>query len=78
MGENPQNYESVHNETSVYKQKPIKIDDFNDAEEKENKKHVGKRKIKRREVAEKKFFFKKTKTKNKNKIKKQRRKCGVD
>ena len=53
LGENPQNYESVHNETSVYKQKPIKIDDFNEAEEKENKEHVEKRKIKRREVAEK-------------------------
>ena len=53
LGENPQNYESVHNETSVYEQKPIKIDDFNEAEEKENKEHVKKRKIKRREVAEK-------------------------
>ena len=57
LGENPQNYESVHNETSVYEQKPIKIDDFNEAEEKENKEHVEKRKIKRREVAEKNYFF---------------------
>ena len=29
MGKNRQNYESVHNETCVYEQKPVKIDDFN-------------------------------------------------
>ena len=52
LGKNPQNYESVHNETSVYEQKPTKIDEFNVAEEKEVKEHVEKRKQKRREVAE--------------------------
>ena len=31
---NPQNYEGARNEISLYKQKPVKIDDFNDAEEK--------------------------------------------
>ena len=36
LGKNPQNYEKVFcNETDVYEQKPIKIDDFNEAEEKE-------------------------------------------
>ena len=53
MGKNPQNYESVHNETCVYEQKPIKIDDFNEAYEKEVKERVEKAKIKRREVVEK-------------------------
>ena len=37
----------------MYEQKPIKIDDFNEAEEKEAKERVEKIKIKRREVAEK-------------------------
>ena len=37
----------------VYKQKPLKIRDFNEAEKKEIKEHVEKRKIKQREVAEK-------------------------
>ena len=31
LGKNPQHYESVHNEARVYEQKPIKIDDFNEA-----------------------------------------------
>ena len=53
MGKNPQNYESVHNETCVYEQKPIKIDDFNEAYEKEVKERVENAKIKRREVVEK-------------------------
>ena len=53
FGKNPQNYESVHNETCVYEQKSIKINDFNEAEEKEVKESVEKRKIKRRKVAEK-------------------------
>ena len=37
LGKSPQNYESVHNETSAYEQKPMKIDDFNEAEEKKLK-----------------------------------------
>ena len=52
FGKNPQNYESVHNETSVYEQIPTKIDEFNEVEEKEVKECVEKRKQKRREVAE--------------------------
>ena len=58
LGKNPHNYESVCNETSVYEQKPTKIDDCNDAEEKEVKEHVQKRKQKRREVTENKPFKK--------------------
>ena len=34
---NPQNYESIHNETCVYEQKPIKIVDFHETEEKKLK-----------------------------------------
>ena len=60
FGKNLQNYKDIRDETCVYEQKPLKIDDFNEAEEKEVKKHVEKRKIKRREVAEKnKLFLKK-------------------
>ena len=60
LGKNLQNYEDIRDETCVYEQKPLKIDDFNEAEEKELKKHVEKRKIKRREVAKKnKLFLKK-------------------
>ena len=44
LGKNPDNYENVHNETNIYKQKPINVDDFNE---------VKKRKQKRRQVAEK-------------------------
>ena len=57
MGKNLQNYESVHNEASVYEQKPIKINDFNEAEDKEVKERIEKRKIKRREVAKKNKLF---------------------
>ena len=42
LGKNPQNHENVRNETDVYEQKPIKIDDFNEAEEKEVKECVEK------------------------------------
>ena len=76
LGKNPQNYESVHNETSVYEQESIKIDDFNKDDEKEVKEHVEKRKIKRREVAEKINVLKKKKKQEQDK--KRRRKCGVD
>ena len=46
LGKNPQNYENNHVETCVFEQKPIKIDDFNEAEEKEVKERIkkGKRK----------------------------------
>ena len=63
LGNNPQKYERVCNETSVYEQKPIKIDDFNEAEKKEIKEPVEKRKIKRIEVAENKKLLKKKRNK---------------
>ena len=37
LGKDPEKYENVRNETDVYEQKPIRIDDFNKAEEKELK-----------------------------------------
>ena len=40
----PDNYEVIPNKTCVYKQKPIKIDDFNKAEEKEVKERIEKKK----------------------------------
>ena len=42
LGKDPQKYENVRNETDVYEQKPIRIDDFNKAEEKEIKERVEK------------------------------------
>ena len=39
LGKNLQNYENVCDEKSVYEQKPLKIDYFNEAEEKEVKEH---------------------------------------
>ena len=44
----------------IFEQKPVKIDDFNEAEEKEVKEHVQKRKRKK-EVAEKNKLVKKKK-----------------
>ena len=44
MGKNPINYETVRKETHVYEQKPVNIDDFNEAEEAEVKKWIEKRK----------------------------------
>ena len=61
LGKNPQNYKDICNEKCVYEQKPVKIDDFNEAKEKEVKERVEKRKAKRREVAEKNKLFKKRK-----------------
>ena len=71
LGNNPQKYERVCNETSVYEQKPIKIDDFNEAEKKEIKEPVEKRKIKRIEVAENKKLLKKKETKKQKDDKKR-------
>ena len=73
----PQNYDNAYSETSVFEQKPIKVDDFNETEEKEIKKRVKKRKLKRREVAGQNKLKKETE-KNKRKIKTIRKKCGVD
>ena len=68
LGKNPNNYEGVRDETPVHEQKPIKIDEFNKAEEKEVKERIEKRKIKRREVAEKsKLPKRKEKTRRKQK-----------
>ena len=47
LGKNPQNYENICNETCAFEQKLIKIDDFNEAEEKEVKEHVEKNKNKK-------------------------------
>ena len=52
LGKIPKNYEEISNDVLVYEQKPIKIDNFNEAEQKEIKEHIEKRKLKRREVAE--------------------------
>ena len=52
LGKSPKNYEEISNDVLVYEQKPIKIDNFNEAEQKEIKEHIEKRKLKRREVAE--------------------------
>ena len=60
LGKNPENYETVPNETNIYEQKPINVDDFNEVEEKEVKERVEKQK--RREVAEKNKLLKKKKT----------------
>ena len=51
LAKNLENYETIRNETSVFKQKPIKIDNFKEIEEKEIKVWVEKQK--RQEVAEK-------------------------
>ena len=70
MGKNPENYENIREETNIYEQKPVNIDDFNEVEEKEVKERVEKRRQKRREVAEKNKLLKKKKTRgNKNKRK---------
>ena len=58
MGKNPDNYETIRDETNIYKQKPINNDEFNDVEEDEVRERVKKRKEKRREVAEKKKLLK--------------------
>ena len=52
MGKNSINQETVRKETHVYKQKPVSIDDFNEAKEVEVKEQTEKRKAKRQELAE--------------------------
>ena len=69
LSKNPQSHEGVRNEVSVYEQKPIKIDDFNEIEEKKIKERVEKRKMKRREVTENNKLLKKKR--NKRTIKKE-------
>ena len=53
LGRNPENYETIRNETSVFEQKLIKVDDLNEIEEKQVKEQVGKQKQKRQEEAKK-------------------------
>ena len=55
----PQNYKKIRIDVSVYEQRPIKIDDFNEAEENKIKEGVEKIKIKRREVVENNKLLKK-------------------
>ena len=66
LGKNPENYESIPNETCFYEQKPISVDDFNKVKEKEVKGKVEKRKQKWGEVAEKNKLLKKRKQEESN------------
>ena len=66
LGKKPQNYKNAYAETSVFEQKTIKIDDFNEFKEREVQERVEKRIMKGREVAEKdKLLKKKKKTREK-------------
>ena len=56
----PENCETIRNETSVFEQKPIKLDDFNEIEEKDVKELVVKRKQKQRDLAESNKLLKKS------------------
>ena len=47
LGKTPENYKNIHNETNIYEEKPINLNDFNEVEEKEVKERVEKRKQKR-------------------------------
>ena len=60
LGINPENYESIGNETYTFEQKPINVADFNEVEEKQVKERIEKQKPKRQEVVEK--LLKKRKT----------------
>ena len=76
LGKNLNDCEEIRNETYLYEQKPVKVDDFNETEEKQVKKQVEKRKQKRREMAENNKLLKKRK--NKRKIRKKKKLCGND
>ena len=67
------NYENVHNETSVYEQKPIKIDEFN-VKVKESRL---KKENKKEERLPKTINYKKKK-KKKRKKKKMRKNYGIN
>ena len=69
LRKNPDNYETISNDTSIFEQKPIKVDDFNEIEEKQVKERVEKRKQKRREVAENNKLLKKQRKLEENKEK---------
>lgn len=68
MGKNPANYETIRKETNIYDQKPVNIDDFNEAEEVELKQGVEKRKGKRRIVAEKNKLVKNKRKTEENRV----------
>ena len=42
LEKNPNNYESIHDKTNIYEQKPINIDQFNEIAEAEVKERVEK------------------------------------
>ena len=67
LGRNPQNCENNHAKTCGFEQKPITIDEFNEAEKEEVKECIEKRKIKRRKVAEQNKLLKKKRKQGKNK-----------
>ena len=68
MGKNPANYETIRKETNIYEQKPVNIDDFDEAEEVELKQGVEKRKGKRRIVAEKNKLVKNKRKTEENRV----------
>ena len=65
IGKKTPKYEEIRNDVLVQEKTPIKIDDFNEAEENKIKERVEKRKLKRREVAGNKLLNKKKQEKNK-------------
>ena len=65
IGKKPPKYEEIRNDVLVQEKNPIKIEDFNEAEENKIKQRVEKRKLKRREVAGNKLLKKKKQEKNK-------------
>ena len=69
LGKNPENYETVRNETNMYEQKPINVDDFNEVEEKLVKERVEKQRQKTRDVAEKNKLLRKKQKQEEDKVK---------
>ena len=69
LGKNPENYETIRNETNKYNQKPVNVDDLNKVEETEVKERVETRKQKRRDVAEKNKLLKEKRKLEENKTK---------
>ena len=61
LGKNPCNHEEIWNETCMYEENHVKSDDFNEAEEKEVKERIEKRKQQGREVAQNNQLLKKMK-----------------
>ena len=61
LGKKPQSHKGICHEVSVYMQKPITIDDFNETVEKEIKELAEKRKKERWKAAENNILLKKKK-----------------